>query len=77
MFAYQVKKILLKNQFSGKSPNNMTQLAAALGISYKHLRDLIRLARTQDIDRIARGLGVDINVLLSKDSPEIIQIQSK
>ena len=58
MLRLKVKKKLLENQFSGKVPANMTQLAAAVGISPKHLYFLLDHGRPQDIDRIAKGLGI-------------------
>lgn len=59
MLELKVKRILLDNKFSGTGPGTMTQLAAAVGISHKHLLDLLRRGRQDDIDRIANGLGVD------------------
>lgn len=59
MLALKVKKILLENKFSQTRPWSITQLAAMIDISDQHLRRLMEQARPQDIDRIAKGLGVE------------------
>ena len=59
MLELKIKKILLNNKFSNGWPSNMTQLAAAVKVSDRHLRHLIKQGRPQDIDRIAKGLGVE------------------
>ena len=58
MLIYKVKHILLENEAAQTRPHNMTQLAASLDISHKHLLHLIKQGRPQDIERIAKGLNV-------------------
>jgi len=59
MLIYKVKHILLENEAAQTRPYNMTQLAASLDISHKHLLHLIKQGRSQDIERIAKGLDVN------------------
>ena len=63
MLAFNVKRILLENEYAGIRPNNMSQLATAMDISYKHLYNLIHRAREDDIERIALGLGIPVEEL--------------
>ena len=59
MLEYKVKRFLLDNEFSKTRPLNMTQLAAVMEISDKHLRTLMRRGRLDDVERIAKGLGIE------------------
>ena len=63
MLKLKVKRILLENQFVGVRPGNMTQLAAAMEISHKHLLDLLHRGREDDVKRIAVGLGIPFDQL--------------
>lgn len=60
MLGAKVQKILTDHKWADPKvePWTMTQLAAAIGISHQHLRRLIDFGRPQDIERIAKGLGV-------------------
>jgi len=59
MLYYKVKRILLENEESKTRPFNVTQLAAAMDISDRHLRNLMKRGHPEDIERIAKGLDMD------------------
>jgi len=59
MLEHKVKRILLDNEYAQARPYRMTHLAAALDISERHLRNLLKRGRQDDIERIARGLNID------------------
>lgn len=63
MLGLKIKKILLENEYAGKSPANMSQLAAIMGLSYKRVYEMVRRERQDDIERLAKGLGISPNQL--------------
>ena len=61
MLEYKVKRILLDNEYAQTRPLNMTQLAQAMDMSERHLRNLLKRGREDDIERIAKGLRIAVD----------------
>lgn len=59
MLIVKVQQILVENRHNKREPKTMTQVAATVGISERRLYQLIDLGRPEDIERIAKGLGVE------------------
>jgi len=63
MIGMKVQQILVENRHTGKLPRTMTDLAAGMGISERQLYQIFKDPKPADIERIARGLGVDPSIL--------------
>lgn len=58
MLIVKVQQKLVENRHGKVEPSNMTKLAALIGISERRLYQIIDNGRPEDIERIAKGLGV-------------------